>query len=213
MDHIQHTVCWFSQLYCDHVTTITYLTLFSGKCMNIVIFQSIRTVFWLLHFSSVMSEPTLCATFPISTQEAPLAASNVNSERLVQLANRQAGMWKSILLMFNVLWGFRMSSASLLWLFVTLPPKMSRTDTRSQYRMWRYLICKSKILIFSFHQNWVLHTFFCLKTLLLMVKCDVLRQFQAFSIVAAAILWYAKQIFSAQFLRMELSTVARLIYQ
>ena len=41
----------------------------------------------------------------------------------------------------------------------------------------------------------------------------VLWQFQAFEIVTAVILLYEKQIFSAQFLRMELSTVARLIYQ
>ena len=41
----------------------------------------------------------------------------------------------------------------------------------------------------------------------------VLWQFQAFETVTAVILLYAKQIFSAQFLRMELSTVARLIYQ
>ena len=46
-----------------------------------------------------------------------------------------------------------------------------------------------------------------------MVKCDVLWQFQAFKLVTAVILLYAKQIFSAQFLRMEFSTVARLSYQ
>ena len=41
-------------------------------------------------------------------------------------------------------------------IYVTLPPKMSCIDTRSQYTMQRFSICKSKILIFSFHQNWVL---------------------------------------------------------
>ena len=54
---------------------------------------------------------------------------------------------------------------------------------------------------------------FCLKTLLLMVKCDVLWQFLAFQIVTAVILLCGKWIFSAQFVRMELSSVARLIYQ
>ena len=37
--------------------------------------------------------------------------------------------------------------------YVTLPPEMSRTDTQSQYRMWQFLICRSKILIFGFHQK------------------------------------------------------------
>ena len=43
-----------------------------------------------------------------------------------------------------------------------------------------------------------------------MVKCDVFWQFQAFQIVTAVILLYAKQILSVQFLRMELYTVARI---
>ena len=60
------------------------------------------------------------------------------------------------------------------WMCVTLPPKMSRTDTRSQCRMPRFSIYRTKILIFSFHQNWVLQAFFCMETLLLIVKCDVL---------------------------------------
>ena len=58
--------------------------------------------------------------------------------------------------------------------YVTLPPEMSRTDTRSQYRQRCFSICRSKTLIFGFHQNWVLQAFFCSKTLLLMVKADVL---------------------------------------
>ena len=74
-----------------------------------------------------------------------------------------------------------------------------------------FSICRSKILIFSFHGNWALPTLFYSKTLLLMVKCDVLWQFQAVWIVTAIILLNAKRIFSAQFLRMELSMVARLI--
>ena len=69
---------------------------------------------------------------------------------------------------------------------------MSRIDTRSQCRMRRISICRSKILIFGFHQNRVLQALFCSKTLLLMVKCDVLGQFQAFKIVTAVILLYAK---------------------
>ena len=64
--------------------------------------------------------------------------------------------------------------------FVTLPSKMSHTDTQSQYRMQRFSICRSKTLIFGFHQNRVPQTLFCSKTWLLMVKSDVLWQFQAF---------------------------------
>ena len=63
---------------------------------------------------------------------------------------------------------------------VTLWPEMSRIDTQPHYREQRFLIRRPKILIFGFHQNRVLQAFFCLKTLLLMVKCDVLWQFQAF---------------------------------
>ena len=69
-----------------------------------------------------------------------------------------------------------------------------------------------KNIDFRFSTNRVLQAYFCSKTLLLMVRCNVLWQFQAFWIVAAVILLYAKRMFSAQFLRMELSTVARLIY-
>ena len=98
-------------------------------------------------------------------------------------------------------------------LYVTVPPEMSWIDTWSQYRVRQFLICRSKILIFGFHQNCVLQAFFCSKTLLLMVKYDILCQIQAFWIVTALILLYAKQIFSAQFHRVGLSTIARLNYQ
>ena len=67
-------------------------------------------------------------------------------------------------------------------LFVTLLPEMSRIDTRSQYRMQRFLICRSDILIFGFHQNRVLQVCFCSKTLLLMAKFYVLWQFRHFKL-------------------------------
>ena len=44
--------------------------------------------------------------------------------------------------------------------FVTLLPEMSRIDTRSHYRRQQFLICRSKILIFSFHQNQMLQALF-----------------------------------------------------
>ena len=65
-------------------------------------------------------------------------------------------------------------------LIVIRPPEISRFDARSQYRERRFSIWWSKISIFGFHQNRVLQTFFCSKIWLLMVKCDVLWQFQAF---------------------------------
>ena len=55
-----------------------------------------------------------------------------------------------------------------------LPPEMNRIDTRSQYEGRRFSICRSKIQIFGFYQNWMLQAFFCAKTLFLMLKCDVL---------------------------------------
>ena len=47
---------------------------------------------------------------------------------------------------------------------VTLLPEISHTDTQSQYREQRFSICRSKIQIFGFHQNWMLQAFFCSKT-------------------------------------------------
>ena len=44
--------------------------------------------------------------------------------------------------------------------FVTLLPEMSRIKTRSHYRRQQFLICRSKILIFSFHQNQMLQALF-----------------------------------------------------
>ena len=48
--------------------------------------------------------------------------------------------------------------------YVTLPPEISCIDTQSQYRMRRFSICGSDILIFDFHPNWVLQALFCSKT-------------------------------------------------
>ena len=48
------------------------------------------------------------------------------------------------------------------FLYVTLRPEMSHIDTRSQCRMQRFLICRSKILIFGFRQNRVLQALFIL---------------------------------------------------
>ena len=66
--------------------------------------------------------------------------------------------------------------------YVSLWPEVSRIDTRSQYRMRWFLICRSKILISGFHQNLVLQALFCSKTLLLMVKCDVYDSFRHFKL-------------------------------
>ena len=54
----------------------------------------------------------------------------------------------------NTLRSWRCLKTPWWWLVVvTLPPEMSRIDTRSQHRMQRFSICRSKILIFGFHQN------------------------------------------------------------